>query len=638
VLELASVVTIVLGSLAGAAALASRRTDAVLAFWLLLATHVVVPIFLLGSFGGLTPSSVLAGPAVLGALALGGAALHVGPRRLPKLLLRVGRLVLFGPLEALVTSLRARSVAALTVALACAVVGFCLLVGYLAPSDAWDGIWYHDTILGFSLQHRGFEPTALPRNLIQQANGFPRAAEATSTYLACLVDRRLVEWTNGLAVVPLVAATYGVTRRFTRRRATALGLGSLAALIPGVAVQLRSTYVDVYAAAWLVTAIHFTVTPDLDRRRTFLAALAVALLVGAKTSALATAPVVLIILAVRAFRAHGLRALAPLALGAVVVACSLAVTYGRNARLFGNPLWPYAVRAPRLGIDWPGVVAVADADQNASWPETVRAIFALHVPGRDYADVRIGGWGEAVAWVLLPLAVVGLASATLDALRRPRVRSVARRKRGRVALLALALSAPVLGALTSPALWSARYHLGLLALLAAPAAYLVGPGRRRLAAELALAAATALAAVHLARLSPPLGGVAPGRVPAYLAMSASERATRAPAAWSLDESVAGAREAELGPDSRVAFGDGVAFPSVLWNERFEGELVYVPEIERGLLDVRVRRLAPTWLVAAPGEPLHDYALERSAEWELIGMASRSPPTYAFRRRREDHAR
>ncbi len=630
-LALTSVLFVVLGSVAGAAALGSRRTDVVLGFSILAATIVVVPIHALGLLDILTPFTALVGPAVLGAGVLAGALAHLGRERARSDLARAGRILALAPATALRVTLRARSVAALTVAAAYGVVGYALVVGWLVPSDAWDGIWYHDTMVGAALQSHGYAPMALPPNLIQQANGFPRGAEATSLYLTCLVDRRIIEWTSTLSALPLFAATYGVTRRFARARALALGLAGLAVLVPALAVQLRSTYVDVYAAAWLVAGTHYALARRPGGRSTLMAALAIALLLGAKTSALATAPTILGVACVRLWRARGVEAAAPLTAGLALVGASCSTTYLRNAIVFHNPLWPYAVRSPRLRLDWPGVVAVAESNQNASLGETLRAVFAPHVPGRDYADVRIGGYGEAVAWVLLPLAAAGLVLAARDA-----AVSWRRGVRGRPSLrpataIWLALGGPVLGAVTSPAIWAARYHLALVALLAAPAAYLLSALRRSRLGELSLAAATGLSILHLCRLSPPLAGVVPQEAARYAAMTPSERAERAPAPWSLDAAVARARDRELGPGTSVAFGDGVAFPSVLWNERFEGRLVYLPERAPAALDADVGRVLPTWLVAAPGEPLHVYASERSDTWQPIGMASRSPPTYAFRR-------
>jgi hypothetical protein len=185
----------------------------------------------------------------------------------------------------------------------------------------------------------------------------------------------------------------------------------------------------------------------------------------------------------------------------------------------------------------------------------------------------------------------------------------------------------------SPALWSARYHLGTVALLMAPAAYVLDRPRRRAVTEAVLAVATLLALAHLARLSPPLGGASISEIASYTKLTPSERAARSVAEWAMAPDVARARDRELGAGTSVAFGGGVAFPSTLYDERFAGHLEYVPETDAAAIDAHVARARPTWIVAAPDEPLHRYATERFDLWERIGFASRNAPTIAFRRRK-----
>jgi len=614
-----------------AARATTRRSELALGFAITLAALIAMPIHVLGVLGWLGRRSAVIAPA---ATAIGFALLatRLGTRS-AALDARRCRALFTLPFEALRVAWRARSVAVVTLLVAGAVVLHALVSGYLLPNDAWDGIWYHDLMIGGALDAGGYAPIPLPRDLIQQANGFPRSAESTSLFLACVLDRRIVEWTNTLAALPLFAATYLVVRRFSRRRATALGFAALVVLVPGCALELRSTYVDVYAAAWLVAATHYATRPKLDGAAALFGALSLALLATSKSSALVTAPVLALILSWRLLRS-GVRA-APLAAGgiAIVVAASFALTYARNAVNFGSPLWPYAVRSPALGISWPGVMTTTQANMNASIPETLRAVFFPHRPGRDFADVRIGGFGEAFAWVTLPLALAGVCLALADVARRER-----RRRHAARALSLLAIVGPaLLGTALSPAIWSARYQLGAVALLAAPALYLLSACRVSHLANGALAAATTLACVHLARLDPPLGGASLQKLYTYVGRSAADRGTAPIAPWTLSSQVAKARDAELGPRTCVVFGDGVAFPSVLYTERFEGHLEYVGDLDAPAIARHIERAHPTWIVAAPGEPLDGYLVHHANAWERIGEASQNRRTYAYRRRVPDAA-
>jgi hypothetical protein len=132
------------------------------------------------------------------------------------------------------------------------------------------------------------------------------------------------------------------------------------------------------------------------------------------------------------------------------------------------------------------------------------------------------------------------------------------------------------------------------------------PSRRRLAARKRRGEPW-----HVARFDPPLGAATD---------------------WGMEASVAALREREIGPGKVVAFGPGVAFPSQLYNDRFDNRLTFVSEDTPRAIEKRLASAAPTWVIASPDEPLHRYLSERSDTWELVGLASRNVPTYAFRRR------
>src|SRR5438874_2520793 len=81
---------------------------------------------------------------------------------------------------------------------ALAVLLFSMLQAYLFPSDAWDGIWYHELTIGYAIQHHGYRAIDLPPALIQQANGYPRNVEMTALWFVFFTDRRLVDVVNAV--------------------------------------------------------------------------------------------------------------------------------------------------------------------------------------------------------------------------------------------------------------------------------------------------------------------------------------------------------------------------------------------------------------------------------------------------------
>ncbi|MFO0552430.1 MAG: glycosyltransferase family 39 protein [Polyangiaceae bacterium] len=507
------------------------------------------------------------------------------------------------------------------------VFAYALACVWLLPSEGWDGIWYHETLVGWTVQTGSYAPMPLPANDIQQLNGFPRNAEMASVFWVLLDgERRFVELPNALAFAPLVAGSYLLARRFTKQRRIAVAVACVVALAPGCVLELNTTYVDVFAAAAALGAIHFATKGPTSRRDIVLAGLALGLYVGSKTSAILFAPLLGLALVARGRRHLG-------ALGAALafVLASASVVYARNLLVWKNPLYPFTLDVPRLGIHWPGLHPATDVNLGAR--ETLRWIFTPAPPGHDFADIRRGGFGLAVAWLLAPLCAVGLGLAAVSLARgKRRAHEDRRRLRARRwrALTLLGLAAMLVPSVAlSPAIWSARYHLAAIACAAAPAAFAL-ERLPAIARMVVFGAALYLTAAALTHFAPPLGGVRPGELADRLWMTPAERATAPVAEWSMAPEVAHARELELGPRSTVVFSDYVTFPGVLWNEHYENRVVYLPSED--VDNDHIAALNATWLVARRGERLYLYAVSHSGEWERIGLASRGQPTWAFRRR------
>ena len=624
------------------------RAETLLAAIILWNALILLPIHLLGVAGSLTAKHLALASIATSSAVLAGSFARVATRE------HVGdlRRTLFGflrlPVDALVKTLRARSLAFAGVVAVLAILSWTVWLSYLAPSDAWDGTWYHETMVGYAIQNRGYAPIALPANLIQQANGFPRNCEMTNLWFVIFSDRALLEAPQSFMAVALILAMYMIARRFTDDRVTAIGLACALPLIPGAVLQLRSTYIDLHVATLLVAAIHFVVTRERLRARDgWMAGVALALVMGSKAAALAWVPLLGIPFAIRLWAENPRErqaALAAMAGAAAMVAAIAALTYLRNWIHYLNPIWPVAYDNARFRIHWPGVVTLdgINAQLQKPFKEMYATMASLPIPGHDYADTRLYGYGIAVPFLLLPLDAV-LAPLLAFAggrwvLRRlvaqPNiVHSFGQRSRDTRTLCAIVLASIFFAmAYVSPGLWVTRYNIHLVAGLLFLVAWATGYARApRLGDGVAsVAIITSLASLWWAQ--PGWGFDIPSALE-FANLPPARRATHAAAEWSIDDPVAEARERELGPGAVVAFTDDVVFPGHLWNEHYSNRLVYVPgELgAQGALD-RLEQIHARWFTVGPQSELYATIRAHPERWQEIGRACRTlNPPIAFRR-------
>ena len=70
------------------------------------------------------------------------------------------------PFEGLAIATRARSVVTLALALVAFLIVYLGIASYFTPSwRQWDALWYHEPIIGFTIQNHGFSPVDLPPDL-----------------------------------------------------------------------------------------------------------------------------------------------------------------------------------------------------------------------------------------------------------------------------------------------------------------------------------------------------------------------------------------------------------------------------------------------------------------------------------------
>jgi hypothetical protein len=587
---------------------------------------IVIPILALGWANRLTPAT-LGGSVVL--LSLGALALSLPRGRSGEHIQNVAgafRGLIRLPFDAIWGARRSFVVVGLAATLGCLVWTACL--SYLAPSTAWDGIWYHELIIGYTIQNRGFQIVDVPAGL-QHVNGFPRVCEALNLWFVVFTDRRLIELPNSVMGVVLTLAVYAIARRYSDRNA-AMGWACAILLMPGVVLQLASTYIDVHVAALFFGALVFCTRPQLRLRDAWMAALWLGLLAGSKGMALAWVPLLGMVGLGRAIVQNVRR---PLATTGTIVGGMLLVFliagpfYLRNWFVFHNPIWPVTVHSARFHIHWPGVHDILE--MNRPVKEMLLTVLSVPVPGRDWPDTRVYGYGLGVPWLVLPVGTLALILAVLK--YAAYLAGLVPRDR-RLENLLLVVTPMLLTIPTSPALWAARYNIHLPVAFMFLVAWLFATRSMLQEAFTSIVVMTSLMMLWWA--DP--GWITRFPTALYLArQSPRERAVFHTAEYSMARETALAREAELGPGDLTAWADTCIFPSLLWNESFSNRLQYFPASTQSADEFvdRVEQSGAKWLAVASGSSEWQNLTTRTTKWQEVGPASTTgPPTIAFRRK------
>ena len=189
-------------------------------------------------------------------------------------------------------------------AVATAATALAIAAAYLLPVWQWDALGYHLPYVNFALQRGTFAD--IPDD-VAYLSTYPHIVEyAFIAWRALLPDDRLVE----LAHIPFgllgALAIATIARRQGARTDHAVAAGVAWLTLPAVFLQLPTNYTDVASAALLLTAAAFVLGP-MDRTRILLAGVAIGLFLGSKPQAPIATALVLLVLAVRAYRA-GFRA------------------------------------------------------------------------------------------------------------------------------------------------------------------------------------------------------------------------------------------------------------------------------------------------------------------------------------------
>ena len=621
----------------------SGRAEQAVAVWMAWNFLIIVPIYALGLRDRLT-APALAGLSLLTsglvlASTFQGVARRAHAQAIGSTFLGLLRL----PWDGLRLALQARSVIFVGLVLALGIWSYTAWLAYLAPSDHYDALWYHEPMVGFAIQNRGFSVVALPPSL-QNINGYPRLCAMTNLWFVIFTDRRLIEVVNNVMGPALVFGTYVLAARFSRERLVAMGLAIAVWLMPGTFLELKSSYIDVHTAAFVVCGLVFATRPQFRLRDACFAGMCCTMLVAAKGHGLMWMPPVALIAMVRVLVHHRNRTLASLAVivgGAALIVGFAATTYWRNYVEFKNPFWAaFSYDNEKWDIHWPKTGDVYDTvDFNKPPYQLLKDIYSPPKPGNDYADIRLHGYGLGMPWATWPVAALALAAAFALFVRDVVFRRFAPVAAARDAVAAehartrgvLLVALPMLATCYfSPALWSARYNLHASAALLCLVAWASGFRAWRRLGEGVAAANIVCGAIMLVWVEP--GWMVSFDEALSLArVSAFERETSPVALAPISREVAWARETELGPGTVVAISANYGLPGLLWSRRFENRVVWVrPERERFLKSLD--DVGATWVIAGPGDGVHDLVLQDTTHWERIGVVSR-PVTEAFRRRR-----
>lgn len=635
-----------LSALAAFAALAAvvraelrGRAEALVAGTLLWTAIVVAPIYVLGLSGRLWPRMVAAGVVVSSLSAFALACRGVPPGWLARQAVALGRGLSRMPFEALALSYRARSFIFLGVAFAALLVPYLAVCAYFGqPLPKWDPLWYHDAIVGFTLQNHGFAMVDLPDTL-QKVNGYVRLCEMTQLWLVIFTDRRLADLANILYAPCIAAATYAMARRYTGRL-TAIGWGVAVILMPACAQYMQGTYVDVENAGLVLGGVLFATVDRPRLRDGALASLGLALAVGSKGLALVSAPTAGIVAAVLLLRAHWHRrrraAIAVVAAGAALIVGTASLTYVRNYLAFHNPLWPdMRVEIPSLGIHWPGMGPWAGengqggtpVNLNESLPRLLDHLYALpwSIKGM-YFDQAVE-YGIGIVWIAVPLGALGFFTTLLVAWKRRFVRLSTPEAAPPLAI-ALILAVMIAG---SPALWGPRYHTPHVGLLVVLVAWFTRRSAWQRLEEPAVAAVLITSLMMFWWTPEPSYYTSPRRLAALMKASPLEREVDRDLGAPTIKEVGLAREKELKAGTLLVFNDHYAgYPSLFWNEHFSNRVKYIRASGSAFLD-RAAKEGATWVFLAATDPTLSTARAPGSGWQEIGELNPWIPGFAFRR-------
>ena len=623
---------------------AQSPAERLVATMVVLNALLVGPVYVLGLANVLTRAT-LGRTVVVLSVGLLGFAYHRGLR--PKALARAWLDCLLLPLRAAWATVRTASFTSIGFAFAVWFLVWTAIAVVHAPTwRDWDGPWYHESMVGFTLQNHGFSIVPLPEYL-QKINGYQRLGEMSQLWFAMWAGRPMVEASNLFYSPILVGSVYLLTRRYTRDRVTAIAWSIAFLLVPGNARLLQSTMVDPHAAALFVAAAFYATEERLTLRTTWLAIVALTMAVGAKTFLLIPGFFLALLFLARLIanrRELGGKATAgTIALGSTLLIGMVCETHLRNYIYFRNPVWPdLSVDVPSLGIHWKGMAVLFDPDL----PTTQRV--NANVDASDlYEKIiappwsntwgdhswQIADYGPGVSWFALPVGLLVCVVVALVLLRdlvwRLRKRPVNDARATRTRLAAM-LAVPVLFAYAaSPAVYIGRYHTALVGLLFGLLAWVGSHARFRRFSE-GLPLMLQLTAIMMTLWTPAARRywLTTDQMKELWRTPSAEREVAERLGAPLHEATGLAREAEIHAGDVVGF-DGLHFVSLLWNNQYSNYVAWLGA-ERDPLG-KAEAIGAKWVCAGRGTVL-GRQVAGNPRWVLVGWLEAERFSVVYRRR------
>lgn len=530
------------------------------------------------------------------------------------------------PRDAIKLAARERDVAGLGVVAFIAVVLWASFIAYLQPSSTWDGLWYHESIVGYTLQLGGMAEADVG-SLHAYVNGYPRFGEYLQLWMVVAGEREWIDGANPISGTLLVLAAYVLIRRVARSQLAAIGFATALGLMPGVALQFRSTLIDVTMAAFAACALCFATRPVVRARDLLFGALALGLLAGTKATGVLLAGAYGAVLAVR-FVAQArprLRASAgPLAAALALVLALGAPSYARNYLKHGNPLWPLGYESKALHIAFKGKKEAVP--HNRPFREVVSSLVSLPEKGRETFDTRDNGYGNVMPFTVLPLAILA-ALALLYRACRALVRRAPLPDEERLLLIVLATA--LLAAVAIPAIWWARFHIHVVLAALALCAWLLRPERVAIPVQ---ALIFALVAGQLATLyvSKPGWGASPKGALNLARKTRSERFVDGLSARArMPTEINKAFEAEIGAGDVVATDGEYLFLANLWNRAFSNRVVRADCSRKNALAELAQRERVKWVFAGQKSCIAQLKQD-AARWQQVGRVNADATAYRRR--------
>ena len=570
---------------------------------------VLGPIYVLGTTGTLTRVRLAISVIGVATAAWAWASRHAGVLPHARETARALGGIVRMPLEGLAQAWREGSVVLPCLAFCLAVFLWNLAAASVATSwRQWDALWYHEPIIGFTLQNRGFDPVSLFPGGAQKINGYPRAGEMLSLWLAAFGGRALIDMPNVLLMPGFFAAVHAMARRLTGDRLVAAGWAAVASTVPANVELLQSVYVDPALATFLAIGAMFVLRTPARSAEMLLGAAALAIAANIKVSGVFPVVVLSVIAATRLLRAGGWRqrrVLLTAGLGASMILALSSATYLGNLRKYHNPVWPdMTVRVPALGIDWEGVDPPKGVDdsrffasdmllrKNVNLVQLARELVARPGSIQDSQQTHVDMYGFGVVWVLIPAAAL-VFTALGKAIARQRREPLDAEHRARLFEVLALLGTAGVTLLMSTNRAMPRYQLGTIALWVPVVAW--AAGRQRVVHQVLVLAATIGSSITIGLKAPDWPGFpGPRTMISLLALDPSLREMTPELGAPVPREAGLAREQELGDGATVVTDDFV-FLGLLWNNRYTNRVVAV----RASADLAVEadRHGATWIYA-----------------------------------------